>query len=366
MGTRFPPPTPSLDWGLWLSHKTIDIDEPPLTRTSFVMPNRDPENMKQYKCEWYVKNREAILKRKQQHRAAKKKQQHPQPKLPPSPEQTVRRKELNRQACNRCRDSHREKVRAINRTYYHSIRERIVRQQCERRANTKNPFRKLGALAQVCAKRLRSLYHESMSLKIGTTRTIQGEEKKTAVDGMVNMKAINLQRYWEKIAWLKAEGEYEMFKKHKATLGKRSYQCQTTNGPKCAGKILCQKAWIEKMVREGTFEDYRRWLNARHREKTTKKKRAMGADGCKDSAGMLCRSCEGGQTEPLELVRRPSGTSLSLTMATSRVNGIREWGGGGHCAGNLHELFRSDGPLLVTKPNKMNCVYIITSLLLLV
>ena len=45
---------------------------------------------------------------------------------PTLPEQTVRRKELNRQACNRYRDSHREKVRAINRTYYHSNRERIV------------------------------------------------------------------------------------------------------------------------------------------------------------------------------------------------------------------------------------------------
>lgn len=68
----------------------------PLTLTSFVMPNQDPETVKQYKDEWYVKNREAILKRKQQ---------QPRPKLPPSPEQTVRRKELNRQACNRYRDS---------------------------------------------------------------------------------------------------------------------------------------------------------------------------------------------------------------------------------------------------------------------
>ena len=89
----------------------------PLTLTSFVMPNQHPETVKQYKDEWYVKNREAILKRKQQ---------QPRPKLPPSPEQTVRRKELNRQACNRYRDSHREKVRAISRTYYHSNRERIV------------------------------------------------------------------------------------------------------------------------------------------------------------------------------------------------------------------------------------------------
>ena len=118
----------------------------PLTLTTFAMPNQDPETVKQYKDEWYVKNREAILKRKQQHPAAKKKQQ-PRPKLPPSPEQTVRRKELNRQACNRYRDSHREKVRAINRTYYHSNRERIVWQQHECGANAKNPFRELRALA---------------------------------------------------------------------------------------------------------------------------------------------------------------------------------------------------------------------------
>ena len=29
MGTRFHPPVPSLDWGLWLAAKTIAIDEPP-------------------------------------------------------------------------------------------------------------------------------------------------------------------------------------------------------------------------------------------------------------------------------------------------------------------------------------------------
>ena len=48
------------------------------TLTTFVMPNQDPETVKQYKDEWYVKNREAMLKRKQQHPVAKKKQ-HPPP-----------------------------------------------------------------------------------------------------------------------------------------------------------------------------------------------------------------------------------------------------------------------------------------------
>ena len=120
------------------------------------MPNRDPEIAKQRKHEWYVKNREAILKRKQQRRAAKKKQQ-----LPPSPEQIERQKELNRQACNRYRASHLEKVRAINRAYYHLNREKIVRQQRDRRALAKkkkqNPFRKLQELAQVCSDRLSRL-----------------------------------------------------------------------------------------------------------------------------------------------------------------------------------------------------------------
>ena len=206
-----------------------------LTLTSFVMPNQDPETVKQ----WYVKNREAILKRKQQHPAAKKKQQQPRPKRPPSPKQTVRRKELNRQACNRYRDSHHEKVRAINRTYYHSNRERIVWQQRECGAKAKNPFRKLRALAQVCTEQLRSLYHVPTSQKIGQYRV----RKKTAVDGMVDMKAINRQRYREKIAQLKAEGEYETFKKHKATVGERRYHNMSDDqrAEVCQKNPLCQK-----------------------------------------------------------------------------------------------------------------------------
>ena len=97
MGTRFPPPSIPGPRAMIVGQDDR-YRRTPLTRTSFVMPNRDPETVKQYKREWYVKNREAILKQKQQHRAAKKKQQQPRPKLPPSPEQTVRRKELNRQA----------------------------------------------------------------------------------------------------------------------------------------------------------------------------------------------------------------------------------------------------------------------------
>ena len=57
----------------------------------------------------------------------------------------------------------RNQVRHLNRDYYHRNRERIVQQQRDRRArdrqNKQAPFRKLRALADVCAARLLELEH---------------------------------------------------------------------------------------------------------------------------------------------------------------------------------------------------------------
>ena len=56
-------------------------------------------------------------------------------------------------------------MRHLNRDYYHRNRERIVQQQRERRARVRqnkqipSPFRKLRALADVCAARLIELAH---------------------------------------------------------------------------------------------------------------------------------------------------------------------------------------------------------------
>ena len=127
------------------------------------MPNRDPEKVKQAKRRWYVKNKEEISKRKREQRAAQKKLKPPKPpKPPPSPEEIARARELNRLACNRYRATHSAQVRAMNRDYYHRHRDRIVQQQRDRRARvrqTPNPFRKLRALADVCAARLLELDH---------------------------------------------------------------------------------------------------------------------------------------------------------------------------------------------------------------
>ena len=125
------------------------------------MPNKNPEKAKQAKHEWYMRNKERVLKQKREKRAAQKKLKPPKPpKPPPTPEQIAKARELNRLACNRYRAGHLSQVRALNRDYYHRHRERIVQQQRDRRARvrqTKQPFRKLWALADVCAARLLEL-----------------------------------------------------------------------------------------------------------------------------------------------------------------------------------------------------------------
>ena len=127
------------------------------------MPNKNPEKAKQLKHEWYMRNKERVLQQKREKRAAQKKLKPPKPpKPPPTPEQIAKARELNRLACNRYRAKHLSQVRALNRDYYHRHRDRIVQQQRDRRARnqqTPSPFRKLRALADVCAARLLELDH---------------------------------------------------------------------------------------------------------------------------------------------------------------------------------------------------------------
>ena len=127
------------------------------------MPDRDPEKAKQAKRKWYMKNKERVLQQKREKRAAQKKLKPPKPpKPPPTPEEIARARELNRLVCNRYRATHLAQVRALNRKYYHQHRDKIVQQQRDRRARVRqspNPFRKLRALADVCAARLLELEH---------------------------------------------------------------------------------------------------------------------------------------------------------------------------------------------------------------
>ena len=128
----------------------------------FEMPNKIPEKAKQLKHEWYMKNRERLLQQKRERRAAKKKLKPARPPKPaPTPEQKAKAREANRLACHRYRATHSDQVRSLNRDYYRRNRERIVQQQRDRRARVhqNNPFRKLRALADVCAARLLEVEH---------------------------------------------------------------------------------------------------------------------------------------------------------------------------------------------------------------
>ena len=144
--------------------ETLDIIQR-LDQTSvwFEMPKRDPEKVKEAKHRWYLKHKDEISKRKREQRAAKKKLKPPKPpRPPPTPEQIARAREVNRMACNRYRAGHLAQVRAVNRDYYRRHRDHIVQQQRIRRARnrqTPSPFRKLRALANVCAARLLELDH---------------------------------------------------------------------------------------------------------------------------------------------------------------------------------------------------------------
>jgi len=109
------------------------------------------------------------------------------------------------------------------------------------------------------------------------------KRKKAAVDGMKEVGARNRQRYYERIARLKATGKYEAFKKHKSREGMRRYHSMPAEQrEEVKGKnLLLQKAWRECMIQEGTYEEYRQRLNARRQEQLAGKKRAMGVEGWK-------------------------------------------------------------------------------------
>ena len=108
--------------------------------------------------------------------------------------------------------------------------------------------------------------------------------KSAAMDGIEEVRARGRQRYYERIARLKAAGEYEAFKQRKCKEGLRRYHTMTAEQrEEVKGKnLILQKAWRERMVWEGTYEEYRRRLNARRRQQLAEKKRTMGIKGWRE------------------------------------------------------------------------------------
>ena len=97
---------------------------------------------------------------------------------------------------------------------------------------------------------------------------------------MEEVRVHHRQRYFERMARMKAAGEYEAFKAKKSKEGMRRYHVMSEeqrNEVKRKNLIL-QKAWRNRMIEEGTYEAYRQRLNTRRRELMAEKKRAMGVE----------------------------------------------------------------------------------------
>ena len=101
-----------------------------------------------------------------------------------------------------------------------------------------------------------------------------------AVNGIEDVKALHRRRYHERMARMKANGEYEAFKAKKTLEGMRRYYGMTEEQRTEVKRKnnQCQKNWMQKMKDQGTFEAYRQRVNAQRREQAVEKRRVLGEE----------------------------------------------------------------------------------------
>ena len=101
-----------------------------------------------------------------------------------------------------------------------------------------------------------------------------------AVNGVEDVKALHRRRYHERMARMKANGEYEAFKAQKTLEGMRRYHGMTEEQRTEMKRKnnQCQKNWMQKMKDEGTFEAYRQRVNVQRRELAAEKRRVLGEE----------------------------------------------------------------------------------------
>ena len=104
-----------------------------------------------------------------------------------------------------------------------------------------------------------------------------------AVNGIEDVKAIHRRRYHERMARMRASGEYEAFKAKKTEEGMRRYYAMSEEQRAEVKRKnnQCQKNWIQRMKEEGTYEAYKQRLNTRRREIAAEKRRVLGEEGWK-------------------------------------------------------------------------------------
>ena len=103
------------------------------------------------------------------------------------------------------------------------------------------------------------------------------------VNGIEDVKAIHRRRYHERMARMKANGEYEAFKAKKTQEGMRRYYGMTEEQRAEVKRKnnQCQKNWRQKMKDQGTYEAYLQRINTKRREQAAEKRRVLGEEGWK-------------------------------------------------------------------------------------
>ena len=109
------------------------------------------------------------------------------------------------------------------------------------------------------------------------------QRKHAALNGIADVKALHRRRYHERMARMKANGEYEAFKAKKTKEGMRRYHAMSEEKRNEVRRknAQMQTNWMQKMKDEGTYETYKQRLNVRRRELQAEKKRALGDEGWK-------------------------------------------------------------------------------------
>ena len=109
------------------------------------------------------------------------------------------------------------------------------------------------------------------------------ERQYASVNGIEAVKALHRRRYHERMARMKANGEYEAFRAKKAQEGLKRYHGMTEDQRSEVRRknALQQKKWAQNMKDKGTYEAYKPRLNARRREITAMKRQALGEAGWK-------------------------------------------------------------------------------------
>ena len=107
------------------------------------------------------------------------------------------------------------------------------------------------------------------------------ERQYAAVNGIEDVKALHRRRYHERMARMKANGEYEAFKAKKTQEGMRRYHGMTEEQRSEVKRknAQCQRNWMQKMKDKGLYEAYKQRLNTRRREIAAEKKRVLGEEG---------------------------------------------------------------------------------------